>query len=255
MIVAQGYNTSLKLLSPSDQIAAMLMRKRNHANVNKNIRHLIAIQAAKLMYEEGVDQYLDAKRMAAKRLFGKSGKKVIRHRPKDMPSNGEISAELTRLARFVEGSGNTSRLFAMRVVALGLMADLEEFYPRLIGSVSTGRVRKGSDIDLHIFSDSLEPLERHLKQMGWEYETRVVSINKGKSIQDYTHIFLFDCFPIELSVYPLFERRIRGRSSTDGRPILRMKSSTLLTLIEKEHAGAWSHYIQTGELPVIDAVT
>jgi hypothetical protein len=32
------------------------------------------------------------------------------------------------------------------------------FRPRLIGSVMTGHVRKGSDIDLHLFSDSVEPV-------------------------------------------------------------------------------------------------
>ena len=35
---------------------------------------------------------------------------------------------------------------------------LSEFSPRLIGSVSTGHIRRGSDIDLHVFTDDLDPL-------------------------------------------------------------------------------------------------
>jgi len=40
--------------------------------------------------------------------------------------------------------------FAMRVIALEAMQALERFSPRLIGSVATGHVRRGSDIDLHV---------------------------------------------------------------------------------------------------------
>ncbi len=166
-----------------------------------------------------------------------------------MPSNGEISEELARLARFVEGGSNVRRLFTMRVIALGLMSDLELFHPRLIGSVSTGRVRKDSDIDLHIFCDSLEPLNEQLARLGWDYETRVVSIRKGSIFQDYTHIYLHDIFPVELCVYPMMERRIRGRSSTDGKPIVRLKSSALQKLIEDDLHEAWARYLRTRELP------
>ncbi len=173
---------------------------------------------------------------------------MLRHHPKDMPSNGEISEELARLARFFEGDSNTRRLFAMRVIALGIMSDLEEFNPRLIGSVSTGRVRRGSDIDLHIFTDSLESLEIQLEQLGWEYESKLTCIRKGNSFHEYTHVYIDNIFPVELSVCPENELRIQGMSSTDGKPIIRLKSSTVQNLIEEEHGDAWGHYLQTGEL-------
>jgi len=42
--------------------------------------------------------------------------------------------------------------------ALRLMRLLSRFRPRLIGSVMTGHVRAGSDIDLHLFSDSIDAI-------------------------------------------------------------------------------------------------
>lgn len=55
-------------------------------------------------------------------------------------------------------------------MALRLMRLLEGYAPRLIGSVLTGHVRKGSDIDLHVFSDSLEAITARLDQEYMSYE-------------------------------------------------------------------------------------
>ncbi len=75
------------------------MRKNTRGNnqTHSQIRQTLAKEAARLMYEEDVSQYFDAKRMAAKRLFGQSGKKGMQYRPKDLPSNGEISIEIAKL--------------------------------------------------------------------------------------------------------------------------------------------------------------
>lgn len=202
--------------------------------------------AARLMYEEGVSQYYDAKRIAAKRLFkqGGGGSFWI----KDLPSNGEISEALASLADLHEGDTRTTQLFAMRVVALDVMEQLSPFNPRLIGSVSTGRVRSGSDIDLHVFTDSIEELKSHLNDLGWLYETDQVSIQKQGRFEEFTHIYIENHFPVELSVYPTKDLRIQGRSSTDGKPIVRMKQSALQALIVKEHNDYWLDYLETGEL-------
>ena len=54
----------------------------------------------------------------------------------------------------------------MRLDALRLMRLLARFRPRLIGSVRTGHVRKGSDIDIHIFCDSLALVTDTLDELG-----------------------------------------------------------------------------------------
>ena len=98
------------------------MRKKTPGNnkSNSQIRQILAKEAARLMYEEDVSQYFDAKKMAAKRLFGNGGIKGMQYRPKDLPSNGEISIEIAKLAELLEDD-REERLSAMRTTALIIM--------------------------------------------------------------------------------------------------------------------------------------
>ena len=201
------------------------MKKKNRANrhnSNSPIRRTLAREAAAIMYHDGVKQYFDAKRMANKRLLSRGGSKSGQCRPKDLPSNGEISAELAKLVELLEDD-KEQRLLALREAAVGVMRELQEFSPRLIGSVSTGRIRKGSDIDLHVFTEHIELLESALQHLQWFYEKEQVIIKKGAHYVEYTHIYLQADFPIELSVYPCSELKVVSKSSTDGRPIRRLK--------------------------------
>ncbi|TGO02797.1 hypothetical protein PN36_18860 [Candidatus Thiomargarita nelsonii] len=212
------------------------------------LRQTLAQEAARLMYEEGVDQYLNAKRIAAKRILGRTGGKNIRYRPQFLPSNGEIQAALREIVQFSEGEFSEQRLFAMRVIALETMLSLQQFSPRLIGSVSTGHVRRGSDIDLHVFSENIDEVERYLTELGWRFKTKEVTIRVGGEYRDYTHIYYMRVFPIELSVYSYDEIRVTQRSSTDGKPIVRLKASALERLIAEEHSREWELYLATSEI-------
>src|SRR5216110_828844 len=102
------------------------------------LRHAIAFEAARLMYERVEAEYFTAKRKAARRLCRKGVK------PEDLPSNAEIREQIQLFARLHEGSRRTANLRDMRLEALRLMRLLRAFRPRLIGSVMTGHVRKGS---------------------------------------------------------------------------------------------------------------
>jgi hypothetical protein len=218
----------------------------------QELRQTLAHEAARLMYEEGVDQYLNAKRLAAKRILGRGGEKKMRYRPQDLPSNSEIQAALREIVQFTEGEFSQQRLFAMRVIALETMNSLKPFNPRLIGSVSTGHVRRGSDIDLHVFTDNIEEIETHIHQLGWRFKTKQVTIRVGDQFKDYTHIYYERVFPIELSVYPHDELRVTQRSSTDGKPIVRVKPSALERLIAEQDSREWELYLATGEIPGLE---
>lgn len=219
------------------------------------LRELITLEAARLMYEEEVKQYFTAKRMAAKRVLGRSGGRRLRYRPRDLPSNGEIQAALLELARATEGELHQHRLFALRAVALEVMRLLEGFSPRLIGSVSTGHVRRGSDIDLHVFTDEHARLVRRADALGWDHELKVVTIRRGGGFEDYTHLYAEVMeFPVELSIYLPAELRVTRRSSTDGKPIRRVKPAALLELIRAEHPEQWERYRTLGTIPMLDEV-
>jgi hypothetical protein len=209
------------------------------------LREAIAQLAAQIMYGEEVKQYFTAKRLA-----GQQGGRALRYRPIDLPSNGEIKSALLELVEDIEGDDRTRRLFAMRVTALEAMEHLLPFLPRLIGSVATGHVRAGSDVDLHVFAEDSSDVTAHVKRLGWVHEVQHVSILKHGRVHEFTHVHVPDRYPLELTVYAPRELGQRPRSSTDGKPIVRWSPSALRALIEREHPEAWKRYRETGALRV-----
>jgi hypothetical protein len=218
------------------------------------LRAAIAQLAAQIMYGEDVKEYFTAKRLAAKRLLGQSGAKQLRYRPRDLPSNGEIKEALLELVTSIEGESRTRRLFAMRICALEAMEPLEPFQPRLIGSVATGHVRSGSDVDLHVFAHDAEDVASHLRAIGWVFEMQRVQIMKHNKVQEFTHLRVPDVFPLELTVYAPREIGIRSRSSTNGKPIVRVRAATLRRVCEHEHPELWRRYVERGEVPSLDEI-
>ncbi|GMV40069.1 MAG: hypothetical protein AMXMBFR64_17850 [Myxococcales bacterium] len=183
---------------------------------------------------------LGAKRIAARRLPGQRGR--LRDRRQDLPSNGEIREALLELVELTEGASRGRRLFSMRVTAWQTMGEQLPFRPRLIGSVATGHVRSGSDIDLHVFTKSEQALEAALWHLGWTFEASRVCVRKGGIIREFTHVHVDRGFPVELSVYLPGELRVRGRSSTDGRPIQRLSRAGVERLLERDHPAEWASW-------------
>ncbi len=140
---------------------------------DQRIRRQIAFLAAQLMYHRTESEYFTAKRKAAKQLGLE-----YRFRPGDLPSNAEIRDQIQAMARIHEGPKRLDHLREMRVEALRLMRKLARFRPRLIGSVWTGHVRHGSDIDIHIFSDSQAIITDTLDDYALPYEVEKKRIVK-----------------------------------------------------------------------------
>ena len=118
-------------------------------------------------------------------------------------------------------------------LALRAMRFLSVFEPRLVGSVATGHVHRESDIDIQLFTDELDAPERFFRQRRLPYERDDVLVRRGTGFREYQHIHLDADFPIELSVYPRNELRVRPRSSTDGKPMLRVGIDQLQALLEE----------------------
>ncbi len=131
-------------------------------------------------------------------------------------------------------------------MALEAMRALELFSPRLIGSVSTGHVRHGSDVDIQVFTDNADALREHLYRLGWIYQEQQVSIYKFGEFREYLHFYIDDVFTLEVTVYACRELRFTARSSTDGQAIHRLSASALLSLIEREHSGDLGMFLEAG---------
>lgn len=186
--------------------------------------------AARMMYNREVSEYYQAKWKAARQL----GHGWIR--PSDLPSNAEIRDQIQSLARILEGPDEHShRLQAMRLRALWWMKQLTAFHPKLIGSVLTGHIRDGSDIDLHVFSSSAQHVASSVESFGGAYEIERKRLVKHGETREFTHIHLQDEFPIELTVYAPSLLGHRFRSSITGKPIERATVAELEKLIVNQH--------------------
>src|SRR4029077_18075839 len=150
----------------------------------------------RLMYERVESEYFTAKRKAAQRLCRGNVK------PGDLPSNAEIREQIQVFARIHEGDRRTEDLRAMRLAALTMMRLLRPFRPRLIGSVMTGHVRKGSDIDLHVFSDSAALITDLLEKDGYQVDVQRKQVVKHGESRIFTHIHIAARYDFELTVYP-----------------------------------------------------
>ncbi|TSK08438.1 MAG: hypothetical protein FPO08_03755 [Geobacter sp.] len=192
------------------------------------IRGMIASEAARLMYEDGVREYRDAKRKAAKRFGPEKALSLGSH----LPTNAEIHDELARLIATREEKVLPERLLRLRLTALSYLEFFAPFSPYLVGSVLSGAVTERSDIDIHLFADAVEDVEKMLAEYGMTFQTETVPIRKGGVIRDYTHIYLEnDGVEIECSVYPTEERRNRTISSITGKAMERANAAQLKRII------------------------
>lgn len=193
-------------------------------------RKLIAHEAARLMYEEGIKEYRDAKRKAAKKFGPEKALSLGSH----LPSNAEVHDELQRLISLYEADVLPERLMRMRLLALKYMEMLEPFSPRLVGSVLSGVVTSVSDIDIHLFVESTEEVEEHLSERGIPFDVDVVTIHRGGEYVEYPHIYMEeDDTIIECSIYPPGEIHRRPISSITGRPMERADMKKLRKIISE----------------------
>jgi predicted HD phosphohydrolase len=193
------------------------------------LRRRIAWEAARLMYRRQESEYYRAKQKAARRVCRGWVK------PADLPSNAEIRDEIQALARLHEGELRTANMREMRLEALRLMRVLSRFRPRLIGSVLTGHVRRGSDIDVHVFSDSIEAVTRALDEQWVVYDVERKRVRKQGEENVFTHVHIRDRFPVELTVYPADKVHYAFKSSITGKTMERATIAQLEQLLEQEY--------------------
>jgi predicted nucleotidyltransferase len=195
-----------------------------HAKPSK-LRRQIAWEAARLMYQRQESEYYRAKLKAARRMSSAWVK------PADLPSNAEIRDQVQLWAHLFEGEERRKELREMRFHALRVMRMLAKFRPRLIGSVLTGHVRSGSDIDLHVFSDSVEAVALELEHEGMVFDITRKRVRKGGEERTYVHLHVRDRFPLELTIYPANKAHFVFKSSITGKAMERASIAELEHLL------------------------
>lgn len=180
-----------------------------------HLRSAVAQEAARLMAEHGIQDYLVAKRKAAERYGVVDGA--------FLPKNTEIEAALASYQRLFRGPQHANNLLEQRQTALRAMELLAEFQPRLVGPVLNGTATEYADIQLHVFSDNLEAVTLHLMDRRYEYEVfeRRMKMTPERQVMVPTLRFEVGHDVIEAFVFPKDGIRQAPASPVDGRPMRR----------------------------------
>ena len=182
---------------------------------SENLRLALAREAARIMAEHGISDFLTAKRKAAER-FGVQDGSVL-------PKNTEIEAALGEYQRLFRGDSHLEMLYARRLAALEAMRCLREFEPRLVGSVLAGTATEHSGIELHLFADRAESVTIKLMDAGIPHEIgeKRVRMNADRALTYPQVLFEVSDEAVEATVFPLDGIRQAPVSPVDGRPMKR----------------------------------
>ena len=191
----------------------------------ENLRRAIAQEAARIMAEHGVRDFLVAKRKAAER-FGVVDGGLL-------PKNIEIEEALAGYQRLFGGESHAESLQSQRSAALEAMQWLEEFQPRLVGPVLNGTATEHSDVQLHVFADRAESVAFRLMDSGVPYEIgeKRVKMNAERQLQQPSLHFEIDAQPIEVVVFPVDGIRQAPVSPVDGKPMRRADLAEVEALV------------------------
>jgi hypothetical protein len=124
-----------------------------------DLRERLAQESARLMIEHGIVDFGLAKRKAAERLaVANLGA---------LPSNAQIESCLVERQRIFAAEETSARVHRLRLLALDLMQVLRIFEPRLVGPVLAGTATINSNIEVHLFSASIESVAEILNGSGF----------------------------------------------------------------------------------------
>jgi hypothetical protein len=189
------------------------------------MRLAVAEEAARIMGEQGVDDFLLAKRKAAERL-GVTDASIL-------PRNTEIEAALLARQRLFSAQRHEAVLADLRRSALEAMRLMSEFEPRLVGSVLTGSASAHSEINLHLFSDSAEAVSLLLEDRGVPHEVleRRVRFERDRIVAFPALRFVAGRQAVEVIVFPLDGIRQSPCSPVDGKPMRRAGAAEVAALL------------------------
>ncbi len=194
-------------------------------NGNDRARRLLAQEAARIIVDEGIEDYRVAKIKAAERLgLSERG---------SLPGNGEIEAAVAEHLQLFQPDTHASLLKLMRTAALSAMRLLSPFQPRLVGPVLAGTAGEHSAVNLHAFSDSAEQVAFLLQDTGVGYRPfeRRYKSRRGRPETYAAFSFLHQNQPIEVTVFPFDGIRQAPISPVDGKPMRRADAEKVQALL------------------------
>jgi len=189
-------------------------------------RSRIAHLAARLMAEDGIEDYAHAKRKAARQAGLPDSR--------ELPTNEEIAAALKLYHEIYHEAEHLGRLRTLREKAVQAMRELEQFHPYLTGSVLNGNAGKYADINLQLFTDNSKAVELYFIDRDIPYkaaQTRLYTGDEPRIVPVYK--VNNDGIDIEITVLSPRELRVPLKTTPEGKAIERAKLSAVEQLLNE----------------------
>jgi len=201
------------------------MAKRQ-ANGDDRARQVLAQEAARIMVEQGIEDYRVAKIKAAERL-GMSARGSL-------PGNAEIEKAVSEHLLLFGRETYVDLLRSLRHAALSAMEMLAPFTPRLVGPVLHGTASANSAVNLHVFADNAEIVAICLRESSVQYRPFERRLKSRRDRAETFAAFRFtqDESHIEATVFPVDGVRQAPISPVDGKPMQRADRNAILKLLE-----------------------
>lgn len=174
------------------------------------MRVRIAAAAARIMAEDGVDNFALAKRKAARQLGAAE--------TEALPANDEVEAELRAYRALYQPEEHSQRIAELRRIALDAMRALERFSPYLTGAVLKGTAGPYAEIELQLFPESAKEVEIFLLERRIAYTTHEGRRFSGDRAHAMSVLSLtWQDAPLKLSVFDPRDERLALKTSQAGR--------------------------------------
>jgi hypothetical protein len=187
-------------------------------------RSRIAHLAARIIAEDGIEDYAAAKRKAARQ----AGVPDTRQ----LPTNDEIDAALRTHQTLYGGDTHLQRLRELRTRALEIMGELARFNPYLTGSVLSGNAGKYADINLQLYTDAGKEVELFLINRDLSYRAGERRMWCGDGLRTVPAFIVDDDgLEIEIMVLALDDLRNPVRTSAEGKAMERARPEAVRALL------------------------
>lgn len=191
-------------------------------------RARLAQEAARIIVEQGIQDFRLAKIKAADRL-GLSTQGAL-------PNNTEIDAAVASHLRLFQGDSHALLITSLRRAALSAMNILSEFSPRLVGPVLAGTAADHSAVNLHLFWDQIEPVALFLEDQRIPFRLfeRRLKFGRDQVASFAGYRFEHQAAIIEATIFPVNGLRQAPVSPVDGKPMRRIDAQALTRLLNEE---------------------
>jgi hypothetical protein len=198
-----------------------------------HIRQMIAKQAARMMAEDGINDFAYAKKKAGRQL-GVSESSAL-------PTNAEIEEEIRLYHNIYNADEQPLELAKLRKAALMTMQLFARFNPHLTGSVLDGTAGKFSQTNIHLFADSAKDVEIFLLSQQIPFDSSEKSYrvsdkpskDKKEKVRKTVPVFTLETELglQKISVFDVDDMRVAVKRTVDGSNAERADISDLQALL------------------------